>query len=84
MQNNVVASTAILAGLVLEEDLIQTILRRGLMQESVIYQDILLEGKAEALEQVATNLSNERMSIGLVVKVTGLSIEQVQQLQASH
>ena len=54
------------------------------MQESVIYQDILLEGKAEALEQVATNLSNERMSIGLVVKVTGLSIEQVQQLQASH
>ncbi|MGV0025636.1 Rpn family recombination-promoting nuclease/putative transposase [Phormidesmis priestleyi] len=90
VQNNVAASTSILAGLVLKKDLIQTILRRELMQESVIYQDILLEGeakgeakgKAEALEQVATNLLNEGMSIDVVVKVTGLSIEQVQQLQA--
>jgi predicted transposase/invertase (TIGR01784 family) len=86
MQNNVVASTSILAGLVLEKDLIQRILRRELMQESVIYQDILLEGKAEgkaeALEQVAANLLNEGMTIDVVVKVTGLSIEQVLQLQA--
>lgn len=40
MQNNLAASASILAGLVLEEALIQQVLRRDLMQESVIYQSI--------------------------------------------
>ena len=50
-QSNLSASTAILAGLVLEKGLIQQILRRELMQESVIYQDILEEGLREGLQQ---------------------------------
>ncbi|MEM1308409.1 MAG: DUF4351 domain-containing protein, partial [Cyanobacteria bacterium P01_H01_bin.153] len=50
-QSNVAASTAILSGLVLEKRLVQQILRRELMQESVIYQDIKAEGLQEGLEQ---------------------------------
>ena len=53
LQSNVAASTAILAGLLLDKDLIQRILRKEMMQESVIYQDIkaegLLEGRQEGL-----------------------------------
>ena len=44
MQSNVTAAAGILAGLVLEKGMIEQILRRELMQESVIYQDILQEG----------------------------------------
>ena len=55
LQSNVAASTAILAGLLLDKDLIQRILRKEMMQESVIYQDIkaegLLEGRQEGLQE---------------------------------
>jgi predicted transposase/invertase (TIGR01784 family) len=43
MRGNVAASTAVLAGLVLNKELIQQILRSDVMRESVIYQDILQE-----------------------------------------
>jgi predicted transposase/invertase (TIGR01784 family) len=45
-QSNIAAATAILAGLVLEKELIHRILRRDIMRESVIYQEI--EAEAEA------------------------------------
>ena len=44
MQSNVTAAAGILAGLVLEKGMIEQILRKEIMQESVIYQDILQEG----------------------------------------
>ena len=50
IQNNVRASTAILAGLILEKDLVKQILRSDIMKESVIYQDILEEGRQEGLQ----------------------------------
>lgn len=54
------------------------------MQESVTYQVIKAEGKAEgsqeALQQVALNLLREGMEIAVVARVTSLSVEQVQQL----
>lgn len=54
-QNSVTAASAILAGLVLKENVIKKILRRDIMRESVIYQEILqegrLEGKQEGLKQ---------------------------------
>jgi predicted transposase/invertase (TIGR01784 family) len=84
IQNNIAASTAILAGLVLEKELIQRILRRGLMQESVIYQNILAEGKTEALEQGALNLLNEGIAAETVAKVTGLAIDHIRQLSVNH
>ncbi len=43
-QSDIAASTAILAGLILEQQVIRRVLRRDIMQESVIYQDILTEG----------------------------------------
>ena len=61
-----------------------------MMRESVIYQDILQEGLEQGLEQgieqkaqdIARNMLNEGIAIALIVRVTGLTIEQVQQLQA--
>ena len=54
------------------------------MQESVTYQAIKAEGKAEgsqeALRQVAINLLREGIGISVVARLTGLSIEQVQPL----
>jgi len=50
IQNNIRASTAILAGLILEKDLVKQILRSDIMKESVIYQDILEEGRQEGLQ----------------------------------
>jgi predicted transposase/invertase (TIGR01784 family) len=51
VQSNLAASTAILAGLVLEKETIQRILREEIMRESVIYQEIKAEGKEEGLQQ---------------------------------
>lgn len=84
IQNNIAASAFILAGLVLEKEIIQQLLRRELMQESVTYRAILAEGLAEGRAQevrrVAMNSLKEGISVEIVAKVTGLSVEQVQQL----
>ncbi|RAQ41491.1 hypothetical protein B9S53_13645, partial [Arthrospira sp. O9.13F] len=53
-QNNVAASTAILAGLVLDKVLIKRLLRQEIMQESVIYQDIWEEALEKGLQQGVT------------------------------
>ncbi|MEH1848363.1 MAG: Rpn family recombination-promoting nuclease/putative transposase [Nostoc sp.] len=87
-QSNIAASTAILAGLVLDKEVIRRVLRSDIMRESVIYQDILqegkAEGKAEALLEVARNLFNTGMPLEQIGRVTGLSIEQLQYLQVSE
>ncbi len=46
-QPNLAASTAILAGLILDKRLIQRILREDIMKESVIYQEITASAKLE-------------------------------------
>ena len=84
-QSNLMASAGILAGLVLEKDVITRILRGDIMRESVIYQDILQEGRQEGMqlakEELARNLLRENISIEQVVRLTGLSLERVQSLQ---
>jgi predicted transposase/invertase (TIGR01784 family) len=92
-QSNVAASTAILAGLVLNKDLIRRILRSDIMRESPIYQEILQEGeekgkaegrqegRAETLQQVATNLLSTGMALEDISRVTGLTVEQLRVLQ---
>jgi predicted transposase/invertase (TIGR01784 family) len=47
VQSNVAASTAIISGIALNKEIIQRLLRSEIMKESVIYQEILLAGKAE-------------------------------------
>ena len=92
-KSNLTASAAILAGLVLDKDLIQRVLRNEVMQESVIYQEIkqegLLEGRAEGraegIEETtrlfAINCLRDGISAEQVAKYTGLSLEKVLQLQ---
>jgi predicted transposase/invertase (TIGR01784 family) len=91
-QSNIAASTAILAGLVLDKEVIRRVLRSDIMRESVIYQDILqegkaegkVEGKAEALLEVASNLFNTGMPLEQIARLIGLSIEQLQYLQLTE
>lgn len=80
VQNNVAASAFILAGLVLEKNIVQQVLQRELMQESVTYQALVEEGRAEGIQSVAANLLREGIAIEIVARVTGISAEVVQQL----
>jgi predicted transposase/invertase (TIGR01784 family) len=79
------AATYILAGLKFEESEIAQIIRRDVMQESVTYQAILKEGRNEGREEgrqeIALNLLQEGISIDLISRTTGLSIQVIQQLQ---
>ncbi|MCL1470508.1 Rpn family recombination-promoting nuclease/putative transposase [Argonema antarcticum] len=93
VQINLVGTAAILAGLVLKEEVIKTILREEVMRESVIYQEILrtgfqrgrLEGRQEGIQQAtekfARTLLQRNMPVEEVASLTGLTIEQVQSLQ---
>jgi predicted transposase/invertase (TIGR01784 family) len=76
-QANLMAASAILAGLRLEEDVIYRLVRRDIMQESVIYRSIQNDEK----RAIALNLLQEGLAIEIVARGTGLSIEEVQQLQ---
>ena len=59
------------------------------MKESVIYQEILLEGMAEgeakglakATNQIAVNMLRSNISIDLVAQFTGLTLQQIEKLQ---
>jgi predicted transposase/invertase (TIGR01784 family) len=97
VQSNVAASTAIISGIALNKEIIQRLLRSEIMKESVIYQEILLEGEAKGLakglakgeakglakasNQIALNMLQSNIAIDLVAKFTGLTLKQVQKLQ---
>ncbi len=80
-QANLMAASAILAGLRLEEDVIYQLVRRDIMQESVIYRSIQEETEARAKRSIARNLLQGGVTTNLIASATGLSIEEVQQLQ---
>ncbi len=85
VKSNVAASTAIISGIALNKEIIQRLLRSEIMKESVIYQEILLEGKAEGkaetTRQIALNMLMSNVSLDLVTQFTGLTLKQVQKLQ---
>ena len=93
VQSNVAASTAIISGIALSQEIIQRLLRSEIMKESVIYQSILQEGLAEgkakgkaegiaeATKQIALNMLRSNIAMDLVVQITGLSLKQVEKLQ---
>ncbi len=97
IQGNITTATYIISGLVLNKEIIQRLLRREIMKESVTYQEILLEGKAEgkaegkiegkaegkieAANQIALNMLRSGISPDLIAQFTGLSLEQIQKLQ---
>ena len=81
MQANLIAASAILAGIRLEGEVIYRLLRRDIMQESTVYRSILAEGEAKKQREIAINLLRDGFPVEAVAHGTGLSIEEVQQLQ---
>ena len=89
MQANLTAASAILAGLRLEGEVIYRVLRRDIMQESTVCRSILEEGETRGeargeerkQREIARNLLRGGVNINLIASSTGLSIEEVQQLQ---
>jgi predicted transposase YdaD len=90
-QSNLAASTAILAGLVLEKAMIKGILKEEIMRESVIYQEIKAEGKEEGIQQgmqreganLVIRQLNRRLgqvSSNFEGKIRQLSVEQLESL----
>ena len=85
-QQNISACVQILAGLRFEKDLIRQLFREEVMQESVIYQDILLKGeqrgkKQEALELILRQLTRRLGNIQpQVQQIRALSITQLEEL----
>ncbi len=80
-QANLIAASGILAGLRLEDEVVYQILRRDIMQESTVYRSIQRETQAENSRAIALNLLQEGVPIEIIVRSTGLSIQEVQQLQ---
>ncbi|QLE56279.1 hypothetical protein [Nostoc sp. TCL26-01] len=51
------------------------------MQESTVYRSIWKEAEDEKTRAIALNLLREGVSIETIVRSTGLSVKEVQQLQ---
>lgn len=91
-RQNITGCTEILAGLRFEKDLIYQFLREEMMQESVIYQDILQKGelkgelkgeKREALKWVISFLNHQlgELNSSLIERIQGLSTQQLGSLR---
>jgi predicted transposase/invertase (TIGR01784 family) len=92
-QSNVAASMAIISGIALNKEIIQRLLRSEIMKESVIYQDILLEGiaegeargiskgKAEEKNQIALKMLRSNIPVDAIAEFTGLTLKQIEKLQ---
>jgi predicted transposase/invertase (TIGR01784 family) len=82
-KSNVAASTFILAGLVLNEETIQRLLREDIMKESVTYQAIKAEGKAEGEVNLVLRQLNRRLgqiSSSFISQIRALSVAQLEDL----
>jgi predicted transposase/invertase (TIGR01784 family) len=51
LKSNLMAATAVFAGLVIKPEIIKTILKSDIMKESAFYQEILQEGKLEGRQE---------------------------------
>ncbi len=86
VQADLAATASVLAGLVLDRDQVKRVLRRDIMRESVIYQDILAEGLERGLQQeralVARQLTKKigNFTPKIQEQVNILSIERVEAL----
>ena len=86
-QSNVAASTGILAGLTLERDVINQVLRKEIMQQSVIYQEwkeeFLQEGRQEEGQSLILRLLTRRIgdvTPQLRSQIQSLSLDQLEAL----
>ncbi|PSF31683.1 hypothetical protein C7H19_22350 [Aphanothece hegewaldii CCALA 016] len=82
-KSNIMAATAILAGLILKKEVIQKLIREDIMKESVIYQDILAQGEVKGEVKLILRLLNRRFGQippSLATKIQSLSLERLEQL----
>ncbi|MBE5230596.1 MAG: Rpn family recombination-promoting nuclease/putative transposase [Microcystis sp. M60BS1] len=83
IQSNVAASTGILAGLLLNKELINQVLRRDIMQQSVIYQEwreeFLQEGRQEGESALVLRQLSRRLG-----EVTPEQRSQIQSLSINQ
>lgn len=75
------AASGILAGLKLDDEVVCRRLRRDIMQESTVYRSIQREAQEERDREIAINLLQRGVALDIIAPSTGLSIEEVQQLQ---
>jgi predicted transposase YdaD len=54
------------------------------MQESVTYRLIQDEARQERDQQIALKMVQEGIALEAIARITGLSMEQIQQLQAAQ
>jgi predicted transposase/invertase (TIGR01784 family) len=91
IQADLAATASILAGLVLDKNIVKQILRRDIMRESAIYQDILAEGEVKSerkwrieeakglvIRLLTRKLGN--VSPTLLAKIEALPLERVELL----
>ncbi|PZV20843.1 MAG: flagellar assembly protein H [Snowella sp.] len=72
MRANLMAATAVFAGLVMEPEMIKTILRSDIMKESAFYQDILQEGLQEGLQmgrQEGLQMGRQEGEVALLMRL---------------
>ncbi|WP_373526369.1 Rpn family recombination-promoting nuclease/putative transposase [Nostoc sp.] len=82
-RQNIAGCTEIFAGLRFEKDLIRQFLREDIMQESVIYQDILQKGEQREAFRFLNRLLNRRfgdIEPSIIEQVRVLSVEQLEVL----
>ncbi|MEH2446132.1 MAG: DUF4351 domain-containing protein [Nostoc sp.] len=82
-RQNTAAYTEILAGLKFEKDFIRQLLREDIMQESVIYQDILQKGEQKEAFRFLNRQLNRRfgeIDSSIFERIRVLSTEQLEQL----
>ncbi len=78
-RQNIAGCTEIFAGLRFEKDLIRQFLREDIMQESVIYQDILQKGEFNFFYRQLNRRFGE-IDISIIERVRELSTEQLEAL----
>ncbi len=71
MQANLMAASAILAGLKLAEEVVYRILRRDIMQESTVYRSILAAGEVKKQREIAINLLHRGVASDIIAPATG-------------
>ncbi|MBD2414067.1 hypothetical protein FACHB389_26925 [Nostoc calcicola FACHB-389] len=82
-RQNIAAYTEILAGLRFEKNFIRQLLSEDLMQESVIYQDILQKGDKQGEERTIIRQLNRRfgeIDSSLIERIRVLSVEKLDDL----
>ncbi|MEH1938670.1 MAG: DUF4351 domain-containing protein [Nostoc sp.] len=82
-RQNTAAYTEILAGLKFEKDFIRQLLREDIMQESVIYQDILQKGEQKEAFRFLNRQLNRRfgeIDSSILERIRVLSTEKLEQL----